>query len=49
LLEERLRDAAAFCGRLRAEAEPLTAVLDPVAASLERLAGVLAANQEENG
>jgi hypothetical protein len=46
LLEERLRDAAAFCGRLRAEAEPLAAVLDPVAARLERSAGALAAGQD---
>ena len=46
LLEERLQDAAAFCGCIRAEAGSLAAVLDPVAVSLERFAGLLAAGQD---
>jgi len=43
ILEERLRDARAFCERLGADAPHLAAPLQPVAASLEKFASALAA------
>jgi hypothetical protein len=45
LLEERLRDTEAFCGRISTEAPHLATALAPVAASLHRLADSLAAGR----
>ena len=42
ILEERLRDAHAFCQRLQAEASPIAAGLQPIAASLDKQATALA-------
>jgi hypothetical protein len=47
LLEERLREAEEFCLRIAAEAEYLSAALNPVAASLNELAEKLAAGRAE--
>jgi Ferritin-like len=42
VLEERLRDAAAFCARIAGAADHLAEALDPVAASLDKFATALA-------
>jgi hypothetical protein len=45
LLEERLREAEAFCRRIPAEAGHLAEALRPVAAALDAFAGMLAARR----
>ena len=45
LLEERLREAGAFCRRLADEAGHLSEALRPVAAALDAFAGTLAASR----
>ena len=45
LLEERLREAEAFCHRLADEAGHLSEALRPVAAALGTFAGTLAASR----
>ena len=50
VLEERLRDAVAFCGALQDDCDPLTAVrLAPVEAALADIADSLAAHQADWG
>lgn len=45
-LEERMRDANAFCERIMADAPHLAAMLAPVAAALTKSAASLAEGQE---
>lgn len=42
ILEERLRDASAFCERIQADAPHLSAGLQPIGASLSKQAAALA-------
>ncbi|MBV9175005.1 MAG: ferritin-like protein [Chloroflexi bacterium] len=44
LLEERLRDAHAFCRRIQAEAPDLSVALQPIATSLDKQASALASS-----
>jgi hypothetical protein len=46
VLEERMRDATAFCERIVADAPHLAAMLEPVASALTKCAASLAAGQE---